>query len=137
MLSAPYGIEPEPELSFPSNWTVKPYEIGVPSAATPSNVYLRPSPCASTVRVRLFGAGPGSYFDFSRFSFHVPTKGLLSAARKVEEPTTSKRVIATNSKTRFMCDPPWVGCLPGFVALIAAGKRNNWRNNMTHGVSSQ
>src|SRR5580704_3618978 len=81
--------------------------MGFPSAATPAKVYFTPAPCASTVRVRLFGTGSGSYFDFSTFSFQVPTSGLLCACT-VKEPATARRATATNRKTCFMCDPPWV-----------------------------
>src|SRR5580658_4982075 len=107
IVSAPLGIEPVTGLSFSSNCTEKPYAMGVPSAATPAKVYFTPSPCASTVRVKLLGAGPGSYFDFVRFSFQVPTSGLL-CARTAEELATANSVITANCKARFMCDPPGV-----------------------------
>src|SRR5277367_4457319 len=107
IVSAPAGIEPETGLSWPSNFTEKPYAMDFPSAATPSKVYFTPSPCASTVRVRLFGVGPGSYFDFVTFSFHVPTSGLL-CDRRADEPATASSIITANRKARFMCDPPWV-----------------------------
>src|SRR5580658_2542969 len=80
--------------------------MGAPSAATPSKVYFTPSPCASTTRVRLLGAGPGSNFDLATFSFQVPTSGLL-CARSVQEPTTAKRTSATDRKTSLIGDPPW------------------------------
>src|SRR5271154_7052437 len=107
IVSAPLGIDPVTGLSLPSNCTEKPYAIGLPSAATPSKVYFTPSPCASTVRVRLLGVGPGSYFDLVTLSFHVPTNGLL-CARTAEEPATANSVITANRKARFMCDPSWV-----------------------------
>src|SRR5580704_9042086 len=107
IVSAPEGIEPVTGLSFPSKVAEKPYAIAVPSAATPAKVYFTPSPCASTVRVRLFGTGLGLYFDFVTLSFHVPTSGLL-CARRADEPATANSVITANRKARFMCDPPWV-----------------------------
>src|SRR5580658_6607343 len=107
IVSAPLGIEPETELSLSSNVAEKPYATGFPSAATPSNEYFTPSPCATTVRIRLLGPGPGSNFDFVTSSFQVPTSGLL-CARRVAEAANAKTVIATNCKRRFMGDPPWV-----------------------------
>src|SRR5271170_528712 len=107
IVSAPLGIEPEMGLSLPSKLTEKPYAMGLPSALTPSNEYFTPSPCASTVRVKLLYPGPGSNFDFATLSFHVPTSGLVWA-RRVEKPAVAKREIATNRKARFMGDPPWV-----------------------------
>src|SRR5580698_4950491 len=107
IVSAPLGIAPETGLSLLSNVAEKPYAMGFPSAATPSNVYFTPSPCASTVRVRLLGPGPGSNFDFATLSFQVPTSGLL-CARRAAEPANAKTLIATSCKRRFMGDPPWV-----------------------------
>src|ERR1700736_2240971 len=78
--------------------------MGFPSAATPSNVYFTPSPATSTFRTKLFGAGPGSYFDLSRFNFQVPTSGLLCACA-ANALTNAKTVIAANFITR-MFDPP-------------------------------
>src|ERR1700736_137602 len=78
--------------------------MGFPSAATPSNVYFTPSPATSTFRTKLFGAGPGSYFDLSRFNFQVPTSGLLCACAAYAL-TNAKTVIAANFITR-MFDPP-------------------------------
>src|SRR5277367_5911828 len=102
-------------LSLPSKLTEKPYAMGLPSALTPSNEYFTPSPCASTVRVKLLYPGPGSNFDFATLSFHVPTSGLVWA-RRVEKPAVAKKEIATNRKARFMGDPPWVR---PFVILLA------------------
>src|SRR5580704_18737095 len=113
--SAPLCIEPVTGLSLPSKLAEKPYAIGFPSAATPSKVYFTPLPCASTVRIRLLGAGPGSYFDFVRFSFQVPTSGLL-CARRAEEPATANNVINPNRSARFMCDPPRVR--PSVLQLV-------------------
>src|ERR1700733_6961328 len=105
MVSAPLGVEPLMGLSLPSNCTEKPYEMGFPSAATAANVYFTPSPCASTGRVRFFGAGPGTNFDFATLSFQVPTSGL-SWARKPEEATTANREIARKRKTCLICETP-------------------------------
>src|SRR5271154_1714461 len=122
IVSAPLGIDPEMGLSLPSNFTEKPYAVGFPSAPTPSNVYFTPSPCASTVRVRLLYPGPGSNFDFATLSFQVPTSGLL-CARSVAEPAKASRAIATNLKRRFMSDPPWVRTfLVELVDVVSCGK---------------
>src|SRR5271156_766693 len=118
--------------------------MGLPSALVPENVYFTPSPCASTVRVRLAGAGPGSYLDFVRLSFQDPTRGLLCACKGAEA-TAANRIIATNIKTCFMSDPPWVR---SFIAVLIDFVRsreftwirngeNNLRNNMPHRVASQ
>src|ERR1700720_795699 len=101
MVSAPLGIEPEMGLSLPSNWTEKPYAMGFPSAATPSNVYFTPSPCATTVRVRLFGPGPGSNVDFVTSSFQVPTSGLV-CAKAGAQTTAAKAKIETNFNSRIV-----------------------------------
>src|SRR5215468_5745399 len=53
--------------------------MAFPSASIPSAVFVRFAPSATKFRVRLRGAGPGLYFDFSRLSFHVPIRGLFSA----------------------------------------------------------
>jgi hypothetical protein len=54
----------------------------------------------------LFGPGPGLNFDFSRFSFHVPTSELLWA-NSGPEATTAKIPIATNFKRLFICVSPY------------------------------
>src|ERR1700693_1183197 len=107
IVSAPFGTVPLTGLSFSSNFTAKPYAKGLPLPSTPVKSYFTPSPSAATTRVRLCGAGPGSNFDLAVFSFHVPTSGLL-CANNGEDTTAANRAIATNFKTRFMGDPPWV-----------------------------
>src|SRR5262245_53084771 len=47
----------------------------------PSAVSFIPPSTASNLIVLLFGAGPGLYFDFATFNFHVPAR--LSAAMTV------------------------------------------------------
>jgi hypothetical protein len=131
-------------LSLPSNCTEKPYARGFPSAETPSNVYFTPSPCASTVRVRLCGGGPGTYFDFARLSFQVPTSGL-PCARRAQQPTTVKTAIATNRNTCFMDNPPWVRSftvwlldfIPSWKFTGFRPVGNNSRHNMMPRPSSQ
>src|SRR5580765_5492445 len=101
MVSAPLGIEPEIGLSVPLNWTERPYAMGFPSAAMPSNVYFTPSACVSTVRVKLFGAGPGSNFDFVTSSFQVPTSGL-SCAKAGTQTTAAKARTEANFNNRIV-----------------------------------
>src|SRR5271163_1281509 len=117
--------------------------MGFPSPLTPSNVYLKLSPSAATVRVRLFGVGPGSYFDFSTFSFQVPTIGLLCACAAAA-PTTAKTAIATIFTTCFMCDPPWVFhrstnllFLLRETYLCRGPWKNDLRHTMPHRIPSQ
>src|ERR1700756_4834380 len=103
MVSAPLGIEPEMGLSLPLNWTEKPYAIAFPSAATPSNVYFTPSPCTSTVRARLFGAGPGSNFDFVTSSFQAPTRGFSCAKAGAQTTAAKAKIDATfNNRIVFL-----------------------------------
>src|SRR5690348_1976112 len=51
-----------------------------PFPSTWSTLHLTTSsPTASIFTILLLTGGPGSNIDFSRFSFHVPMKGLSSA----------------------------------------------------------
>src|ERR1700678_3864105 len=101
-VSAPPGMPlPVTGLSVPSELEVKRCAIGLPSASTPENVYAAPAPSATTVRVRLLGAGIPSNFDLDRFNFQVPTKGLLCAGS--ERAATAARVNThTSQRTRFI-----------------------------------
>lgn len=80
ILSAPPGM-PDPVTvdALPSKLLEKLYDIGLPSAATPSNIYFRPLPSAVIVRVKLFGKGMLPEFDFAAFNFQVPINGLSCA----------------------------------------------------------
>src|SRR5947209_18180802 len=54
--------------------------IGLPSLSTPWFIAVNPLAVASYVMVKLFGAGPGTYFDLAGFIFHVPTTAALLCA---------------------------------------------------------
>src|SRR5579863_6688684 len=55
-------------------------------------------PMASQVRVWLCGGGPGLYFDFDTFNFHVPTKGLSCASSRLPAASTT----TSNAKIRIL-----------------------------------
>src|SRR5258708_6907369 len=83
--------------NFPSYFACISQCVALPSASTPSAVYLTPSaPQASIFSVWLFGAGPGSNFDFARFIFHVPM--LLSAAMTVMPSTNIDTTTTANAE---------------------------------------
>src|SRR5712692_10578946 len=71
----------------------------LPSARTPSAVCFIPLlPHASIVSVTLFGARfGGSYFDFARFSFHVPIAGSLFPSVPCAEATCEDPVANVNT----------------------------------------
>src|SRR5436309_12105980 len=68
--------------------------MGLPVSSIPCVSAANPVAVASYVRVRLLGVGPGTYFDFARFSFHVPTRGSVSA-----ETTDASTPIAHTANT--------------------------------------
>ena len=49
--------------------------VGFPVPSTPFELALISWPATTYVRVSLFGAGPGVYFDLATLSCHLPTKG--------------------------------------------------------------
>jgi hypothetical protein len=53
------------------------------------------------VRVKLFGAFPAGNFDFSAFSFHVPTKAVLCASIELAR-ARHTRASAKIEELRFM-----------------------------------
>jgi hypothetical protein len=55
--------------------------MGFPAASTPSTLAF---PEDFHVLVWLFGGEAGSYFDFARLSFHIPTNGSLGAIHRPE-----------------------------------------------------
>ena len=73
--------------------------MGFPSAFIPSEVCLIPSAVDSNFRVRLFGAGPGLYFDFAVFNFQVPSQ--FSAASAAELERTMAQHAARETVSRF------------------------------------
>src|SRR5262245_27225493 len=79
-------------LSLPSYLALYSLCVFLPCESTPSAVSLMPPSIPSNFTVLLCGAGPGLYFDFATFNFHVPTR--LSAAIAVTVNNTST---ATNA----------------------------------------
>src|SRR4030095_5291242 len=72
--------------SLPSKLAVYTVVARVPSALTNSAVTFSPWPAGSTFTVRLWGIGPGLYFDFATLSFHVPILGSLAWADRLAIP---------------------------------------------------
>src|SRR5260370_39074901 len=74
--------------------------VGLPSALTPSPVYLIPPGVASNFSVRLLGAGPGLYLDFARSSFQVPSQFSAATATELER-TTAQHATRETMSTVF------------------------------------
>src|SRR5881409_1871257 len=89
--------------------------IGLPISSVPCVSDVSPVAVASYVRVRLLGVGPGTYFDFARFSFHVPTRGSVSA-----ETTDTSTPIAHTANT------PRTTSLTAVIASFLSDESPGW-----------
>src|SRR5437763_471688 len=80
--------------------------VGWPSELTPSFVNFSPPSIASILLVALLGAGPGSYFDLTTFTFQFP---LNTSAANAPLATKQNRIVPKTNILRFI--------VPSFVKL--------------------
>src|SRR5439155_13626824 len=95
--------------------------IGLPVSSVPCVSAVNPVAVASYVIVRLLGVGPGTYLDLARFSFHVPTRGSVSA-----ETTDATRPIAHTANT------PRTSSFNDFIASFLSDESPSWDGRVSH-----
>src|SRR5438094_1026866 len=95
--------------------------IGLPVSSVPCVSAVNPVAVASYVIVRLLGVGPGTYLDLARFSFHVPTRGSVSA-----ETTDATTPIAHTANT------PRTSSFTDFIASFLSDEPPNWDGRVSH-----
>src|SRR5947208_1396855 len=95
--------------------------IGLPVSSVPCVSAVNPVAAASYVIVRLLGVGPGTYLDLARFSFHVPTRGSVSA-----ETTDATTPIAHTANT------PRTTILTAFIASFLSDESPEWDGRVSH-----
>jgi hypothetical protein len=92
---------------LPSNIHVTSDLKGAPVAGTVSVTDLKPPPAtAVVVIVELFGAGPGLYFDFVRFTFHTPVGSWADAVDAMARAQTNATPTTTTRDGIRMEGPP-------------------------------
>src|SRR5262249_52521534 len=80
-----------------------------PSALIESAFTLICLSSASIFKVRLFGAGPGLYFDFSAFSFHVPEWASAASAMLPAKVASKATPTKTARDLVLIVAPPQAG----------------------------
>src|SRR5512136_44491 len=104
--------------SLPSNFAVHSSRWDFPSASTHSWTERMAPPTSVFTSWDDLGGGPGSYFDFARFSFHVPTNGggasaiTPNAQTHMHTPRASSRIFICASHMGFFDSDRfrWTGC---------------------------
>ena len=80
--------------------------MGDPSAATPFAVTFMTLPETAMVTVLLFGAGPGSYFDFETLSSQVPALGSVWAYGTTSHASTARSAKRVRRTLTALIRPP-------------------------------